>query len=57
VVDNVETKDVCGAGSGLMKPEQRMDQRRLAGAVRTEQTDGLATKITAEVLKYLPATE
>ena len=40
-----------------MKSEQRVDERRLAGAVWTEQTNGFATQVTAKVLQNLPATE
>ena len=38
-----------------MKSEQRMNQRGLAGAVWTEQTDSFTTQITAQVLQDLPA--
>ena len=40
-----------------MKSEQRVDERGFAGAIGTEQTDGFATQIAAQVLQNLPATK
>src|ERR1044072_8416155 len=40
-----------------MKAEQRVNQRSLAGAVGTEQTDSFTTQIAAKVLQDLPATK
>src|SRR5713101_1445871 len=35
---DVAAENSCGAGYGRMKTEQRVNQRRLAGAVRAKQT-------------------
>ena len=35
-------EDARGAGRGLVKAEQRVDQRGLARAVRAQQADGAA---------------
>ncbi len=40
-----------------MKSEQRVNQRCLAGAIGTEQTNRFATQIAAQVLQDLPATK
>ena len=44
-------------GRRLMKSEQRVNERGLAGAVGTEQTDCFTTQIAAQVLQDLPATK
>src|SRR6476469_9386724 len=57
LVDDVVAKDLRGARIRLMEAKQRVNQRGLAGAVWTKQTDRAATKIAAKIFKYLPATE
>src|ERR1043166_7027747 len=57
VVEDVVAEDLRGARVWLMKPEQRVNQRRLARAVWTKQTDRAPTQVAAQVLKYLPAAE
>src|SRR5688572_28437684 len=56
-VRNVQPEDLRSAGRSLMKAEQSVDERSFAGAVGTEQADGCATQIAAQVLQDLPATK
>src|SRR6185503_20522507 len=57
IVRDVVAEDLCGAAGGLMKSEQRVNQRGLAGSVGTEQTDSFTTQIAAQVFQNLPAAE
>src|ERR1051325_8578633 len=54
-VGDVVAEDLSSARGGLMKPEQRVDQCRLAGTVWTEQTNRFAAQIAAQVFENLPA--
>src|SRR6185503_16597713 len=53
LVDDVETKDLRSACRRRMKSEQRVNQRRLAGAVWTEQTDCFTAQIATQVFENL----
>src|SRR5262249_21493610 len=54
---DVVAEDLRGARVWRMEAEERVNQRGLAGPVWTKQTNRAATKIAAQALKYLPATE
>ncbi len=57
LVDDVVAEDLRSAGGRRMKPKQRVDERCLAGAVWTEQTDCFAAQIAAQIFQYRPATK
>src|SRR5829696_6011085 len=57
LIDDVHAEDLCGAGRRCVKSEQRVNERRLAGAIWTEQTDRFTTQIAAKVFKNWPLTE
>ena len=47
----VVAEDAGGAGRGLVKAEQRVDQRALAGAVRPQQADGPPGELGVQFLQ------
>src|SRR5215213_92580 len=57
LIGDVHAEDVCGTGGRRVKSEQRVNQRRLARAIWSEQTDRFPTQIAAKVFQDCPATE
>jgi hypothetical protein len=57
VIADVVAEDLCRARGRVMEAEQRVNQRGLAGAVWSKQSDCLAAKIAAEVFENRTTTE
>ena len=54
---DVSAKDARSPGCGWMKAKQRVNERRLARAVRTKQADAVAAQFALQIIQDAPLAE